>query len=349
MKHYLPHQIICLTFFVAFAIPVTQAQNIKNEKVDVKYLQPPLSPLPPEIKTFKRTIDLRALSMTDSREKITQDVRNYFKLYGDRFQETQSNADLELTARLDQYLTENSQVVTEQRSEKKSDKTTVNYNVYFGKTNIAYPLWVQIRNTKKDLVIFEGFINKSDQYEAYSTSTFRDPKAAREALDKILTDKRHHLRISHLSALNGLMISTWSDYPAEMRWSINYVETSKKANYDDVMSARDATMSAMASLTNKSSELSAESKQLLTTAIDKWTIILKESDPENRKARVDRKVTQAIVENLAFCNFFLHNFTEAERYLKDGKERNKQQWQFDLEASIADMKKRFEANKITYQ
>ena len=83
--------------------------------------------------------------------------------------------------------------------------------------------------------------------------------------------------------------------------------------------------------------------------IDQWQVILKESNIEDRKARIDKKVTLAINENLAYCNYFIWNFTEAQKYLNAARGIQKASWQYELEKNIADMKQRFDANGIAYQ
>jgi hypothetical protein len=343
MRKFLSLIMFLTTLFAA------KGQNIKNERIEVKYMQLPYTPLKKELKSYRKTIELMSLTMEDSRESLNRTIGSSLELKGNEFQEVQSNADLETYARLEGYAVDRNSVDSEERSETKSDKTTVKYRVYFGTCYIVYPLFVRLRDIKDDKTLYEGYINGSDRYVMQRTGEYRDYDAAKGALRTLVSEGKSKLLNQNVSSLSQKMINDYSFYPTSLRWSINYVETSKKANYDDVVAAKDATMTALATLSNTTVEITPESKQAVLGAIEKWQTILKESNIEDRKARIDRKVTQAIQENIAFCYYFLHNFSEAEKITQASKETNKQQWQFDLLQSIADSKKRFEANQAAFE
>jgi hypothetical protein len=342
-------QVLLLCILFSATLTSLRGQNIKNEKIDIKYLQPPYSPLKKELKTFRKSVELVSLSLEDSRESLSKQISSRLLLQGKQYQEVQSGADLELYARLEGYAVEGSRVDSQERSETKSDKTTVTYRVYTGYCNIVYPLFLRLRDVKEDKIIYEGYIDESDRYLQERTSEYRDHTSAKNAVNSLAGEGKKKLFDKNVSSLYGKLVNDYSYFPSSLRWSINYVETSKKMNYDDMVAARDATKAALELLSDNSSEISDSVRQKISGAIEKWQSILKESDIENRKARIDRKVTQAIQENLAYCYFFINNFSEAEKITLQSKEINKQQWQYNLLQSITDMKKRFEANEIKFE
>lgn len=104
----------------------------------------------------------------------------------------------------------------------------------------------------------------------------------------------------------------------------------------------------LARLTDLTTEISDSDRGEMKNAIEKWEVILKESNLDDRKARIDKKVARNICENLAVCNYFMHNFTEAQKCIDRAREIMKDPWQYALEEKIADMKQRFDANRIPY-
>jgi hypothetical protein len=340
--------LLAVAAIMSTAMPAV-AQNIKNERVSVKYLRPPQSPFRTDAKGYRISVDVISPSSEDSSDGIARAIKSNAKLYGEQFTEVQSGADIEIHVRLDRFSAENPRVESKQVTTEKSDKTKVTVTVYTGYTSLAYPMFVRIRDIKEDKTLYEGFVNNSDQYSSRETRGFSTSKEARTELDQIIKNAKRESFNAALSSLESLVTSKFSFYPTNHYWSINYVETSKKVNYDDLVTAKDATKKVLDSLSNKSLTVSETAKADMVKAIDLWQNILKEADLEDRKARIDKKVSQAILENLAYCNFFIRNFTEAEKYMQLAKERNKQQWQFDLAQQIADMKQRLEANSVTYQ
>lgn len=340
-----------LCFAIALSICLATpgfAQNIRNERVQVKYLQLPLHPLRADVKTFKIEVELISPSSDDSRESLTSAIRAQAKLYGKDYREVQSSPDIQILVRLDRFIAEDPHIESRQVTTEKSDKTKVTTTVYSGVTNVAYPMMLRIVDKMEDKIVLETFVNGSDRFVKRSTSEGSSSQFARTQLEEMIKNLKKEMLNNSLSGLQSIMTSSYSFYPSTRSWSINYVETSKKANYDDVVAAKEFTKSALDSL-SASIELTPASKANLAAAIEKWQSILKESDLENRKARIDKKVSQAILENLAYCNYFLRNFTEASRYMLEAKERNKQQWQYDLESQINDTKKRLDSNFISYQ
>lgn len=321
-------------------------QNIKNERVDVKYLRAPYSPLKKDIKTYRKNIEVIGFSLTDMLSDPKKQLEPALNLNG--YELVQSGGDLEVYARLEAFTAENTHVSSEERSETKSDKTVVKYKVYIGSTQMKYPIFLKLYDIKADQIIFQGYVDNSDQPVSEQTSEFRSYSDASNAINSVVSDGKRNLLSKNLSKLRSKIENAFTFYPTEDRWWINYVSTSKKVNYDDVVAAKDSTKAALESMTNNTYEISETSKERLSQAIKMWTIILEGSDPQDRKARIDKKVTVAVMENLAFCNFFLRHYTEAANWIAQAKALDKQGWQSILEEKIQDSKTRLSANEIAF-
>lgn len=338
---------LILSILIVTTLSSIYAQNIKNEKIKVKYLQLPYTPLKEELKTYRKTIELISLKLDDSRTRLTSEISNSLNLRG--YNEVQEGADMELYARLEEYSAEGLFVNSEERTETKSDKTTVKYYVYIGVCEMKYPLYFRFRDIKADRTIFEGYINNSERYAKKRTSEFTSQANAKSALEQLVVEGKRELFNSNVGALSGKIFNDFSFSPLEYSWSINYVETSKKANYDDVVAAKEATKTALESLSNKSHQVSIESETLILKAIDMWQSILNESNLDDKKARIDKKVTMAVLENIAYCYFFIQNFSEADKFMLQAMNVDKKAWQLELKDMIIKTKKRFKANNVDFK
>jgi hypothetical protein len=338
---------LILSILIVTTLSSIHAQNIKNEKVGIKYLRLPASPLKTELKTYRKTIELISLKIGDSRPRLTSEISTSLNLAG--YSEVQEGADMELYARLEEYSAEGLFVNSEERTETKSDKTTVKYYVYTGVCEMKYPLYFRFRDIKADKIIYEGYVNNSDRYVKKRTSEYRTQAAAEAELEQLVAGGKRDLFDVHRSALYTKVASDYSFSPLTFNWSINYVETSKKANYDNVVAAKEATKTALESLSNKSHEVSIESETLILKAIDMWQSILKESNLDDKKARIDKKVTMAVLENIAYCYFFIQNFSEADKFMLQAMNVDKKSWQLELKDMITNTKKRFKANNVEFR
>lgn len=325
------------------------AQNIKHEKVQVRFLLPPATPLREDATRYRIVIDINSLPFGYSREGLISELKYYGKLYGEKYQLVESSADIEINVRIDRFIAETPRIDTRNVTTEKSDKTKVTTTVYTGYTLVAVPMFVRIRDLREDRIVFEDYVNNSNQLTDIKTEGHRTSKDANDHL-------QHEVRIAHdrflknnKGALATLMQQRFSFYPSVYDWAINYVETSKKGNYDDVVAAANATKSILDSLTDKTVSISPSVEDKMSKVIEQWESILKQSDVADRKARIDKKVTLAILENLAHCNYFIHRFRYAQKYLNQARQIQKDPWQYNLEKRIADMKSRLDANRVDYQ
>jgi hypothetical protein len=88
------------------------------------------------------------------------------------------------------------------------------------------------------------------------------------------------------------------------------VKKSKEFDYTDYANAWNAAQDGLLKLEYK--EKANESKQQLQQAIDIWNKALTESDPNNKKVRIDKEVTAATYVNLAHAYLWQGDFVNAE-------------------------------------
>jgi hypothetical protein len=91
---------------------------------------------------------------------------------------------------------------------------------------------------------------------------------------------------------------------------LDYVK-SKNDEYQDVMDAYNNQLLGLKSLV--SNEAAANEK--LKKAVTQWNEILKESDLENKKARIDKELSTSIYFNLLECYFALRNTADVEQVM----------------------------------
>ncbi len=290
------------------------AQNIKSDKVDVKYLVPPLKPLDKSIKTYRVSVELLSLADGDSREYMTNAFARNAVPTGYSLNEVREGADLEIYVRLEGFQVQSEKVSREELQFKKDDKTIVKKNVFVATFEYAFPLFFRLRDLKADRLIFEGYILDSNTWHPEKTGQENSQDDAEGAMDKLMYSSKRKLFDQNVSYLKNLVESEFSFFSREERWPIYFVESSKKENYDDVMAARYETIKCASLMTHATVELGEELRSQLAVAIEKWKAILIESNIEDKKARIDKKVTQAVMQNLANCYFYQRNFSEAERY-----------------------------------
>lgn len=123
------------------------------------------------------------------------------------------------------------------------------------------------------------------------------------------------------------------------------VVTDKKVSYDEFPQAYEKALMGYKMLVQPAR--SAEATKQIQDAIDLWNKALAESNPKDKKARIDAKVTAATLLNVAEANLWLNNFDEAERMLAKLKlldiSRYNEAAQ-ELSVVIQDQRTRFQAN-----
>lgn len=89
-----------------------------------------------------------------------------------------------------------------------------------------------------------------------------------------------------------------------------------------------------------------EAKENLLKAIEGFKVILKESDPDNKKARINEKITALLYNNIGHCYFMMKEYVPAsENYTKAMNIQKLFLDVYSLNSKSIDLNKRVEANK----
>jgi hypothetical protein len=335
-------------FLVIFALTfkcVSYCQDIKREKLVVKYFQSS-SQTKSDLKTYKLTIELASPVGSDSSKIISNRIASAVAL--PVLKQVRVNADLEVYVRLEGYDVNNGKIQIVDRTEfyKLKPRGTMDITVYRGRCEIKYPLFMTIRNVKKNETIYEGYIEDSNEWQSVFSPEQHDYDAAETLLRKLVDKIKPKLFDKHIEALGNIISAKLLNDPSIYSWSLNYVESSEKDNYDNIMAAKDSTLEAVRLYSRTS--ISPGVEQKLSRTIDLWQNIITQS-AENAEMKLNKKVVSGIQENIANCYFLLHNFSAAQSIVNQSKAFREQEWQEALSQKIVEAKKLFEASGIQWK
>jgi hypothetical protein len=122
------------------------------------------------------------------------------------------------------------------------------------------------------------------------------------------------------SSLRNILFETASSVKEQISYKFGYCKISKdtkiyygknkKMNYQDLSLAK---IKATRAFQDIMSDYES-AKESMNEAIEIWEKELKESRPNDKKARIGRSVTQAIILNLIQANIIIENYKEAKNY-----------------------------------
>lgn len=222
--------------------------------------------------------------------------------------------------------------------ERKSDVQS-QYNVKTGqsekRTVVSYitrykqPVFLKLKYNGK--MIFDGIIDSTSVYTSLKESN-PSPKIniERKSLDEAI------------QKTNEFINSNYGFTPISHEYKVRYVKNNK-GEYDALEQAKNKAVKGYLELSNSSNS------ENLNQAIKEWNEILEQSDPSDRKAHVDEKVTTAILFNLVDA-YMVSNEAEKAFNTYNKLIALKLNYSDELEAKkypdqISDLKNRVEANK----
>ncbi len=330
-------KLLLLTFIGAIsASTVLHAQKIKREVVGkYTYTQLPIDIRLKSSKTYK------IVGRGDNMDGYEKDNMSR-AIYLSGFEKKDRNAnDVDFKVDIEKYIIKFSD--TEQKSSLKTIKKDgvekkVKYYYYTCEATYKYVLKIfkdgeqiykDINEGKDDI---EGGENTSSKtaYENYKTkrknylnsATSEKVKEMNGAINEkfCILEKTTFLRSAHIKP--------------------------KKHNYDDYVVSFEQMKNGY--LIVAADENSIEKAKVdLTKAIDGFKIILKESDPENRKARINKKISALLYINIGHCYFMMKDYVAAAQNYANAMEYDKSFLDSRNMKRISEkLNKRVEANRI---
>jgi len=219
--------------------------------------------------------------------------------------------------------------------------TTRPVTYYYTEFSYRHPMSVVV-TLADGTVILNATPQELNTYIVYKT-------AETETSASINTDlliKTHEEKVfqANLTFINNLVNDKIGFQKVKRNAKLFYVK-SKDDTYQDLMAAFNEASSGLKLLADDE----ANGKPKIESALKTWNTALAESDPENKKARIDKNVTVMLCFNLLEANFAIRNTEEADKILvklnafKLSVEEKKMKEEFELK--INDLKKRLQANK----
>ena len=219
--------------------------------------------------------------------------------------------------------------------------TTVNKNYYHTEFSYRHPMAVKV-TTPDGKEILNITPQELNTYTIYKTPESDKP----EQVNQELLIKTHEEKIlqANLEFINEMVNDKIGFKVTPRVAELEYVKA-KDDSYNDLLLAFNEASSGLKILTDNETEAYIK----LQKAIDTWNTALKESDVNNKKARIDKEVTIAIYFNLLESYFAMRNWKEGEKAIAalniidlSNKERKTKD---DYEALFNDLKKRVLAQK----
>ncbi len=285
----------------------------------------------PQIPNYKKQYDTNLLASS------------YLKLEG--FENSPENA-VVITVTLSPFDAQGPKMVTEnkQMTRVKDGKSTPYTQTYYHyETSYKQPMSVKVEVPGRG-VIFNKSIEEFNTYVLVKTNETDNLGAQGMDPTAYLGNLEEKTLAANLKFINDLVNSKYGFAKTPRTTILNNVE-SKKMNYDDYQLAYE---NALAGYSNLATDKAA-SVAKLKVAIDIWEKAMLESNPGDKKARIDADVTMETRFNLVEAYIMTGDFANAELHLQkmnaaDPSKKEKKRLE-ELDLLEKDMKARAAINK----
>jgi|GEM_PF-1309975 len=264
-------------------------------------------------------------------------------------QRTQSaDADLKVVVNLDGFTQGDIVPVVVQGSQMKIGGVATGDGIKHG-YKVSYKSPMNVKVTAKDgTVLLDEQLEATNTYQEAKTETF----ATENGLEKYWAANQmafmrkldDDILKSNLKLVADVLDSRFGQRTLTRNTSVMVV-TDKKVNYDEFPQAYEKVLMGYKALGQPGR--AADASRQMGEAVALWNKALAESNPKDKKARIDAKVTAAALLNAAEANVWLNNFDEAERLLAKLKLLDITRYNEaakELSSVLDDQRIRFQAN-----
>jgi hypothetical protein len=206
---------------------------------------------------------------------------------------------------------------------------------------VSYKSPVAVKVTTKDgTVLSDELLEASTTYSTVATEAYgsaEQPTFLRQ-LDENIMKTNMKLVTEYLDSKFGQRVVT--------RNTSIWVISDKKINYDEYPQAYVKAL--MGYKMQADQTRAADGRKQISEAVALWEKALTESNPKDKKARIDEKVTAATLFNDAEANLWMNNFDEAELLLARLKLLDISRYNTlakELGTVVQDQRTRYAANK----
>jgi hypothetical protein len=259
---------------------------------------------------------------------------------------TDANA-LQVVVKLNGF--EVGEVRDEQKTTKRTDKSGRVYDeiTYFKVVTYKHPMSVRVVSPEKGMLVDE-FLEACNGYRTFRTQPYKSQYDLNRYYEinepSILAKLDDEITMDNLAVVRDYLNDNFGYSLVKRETILNDVEH-KKVPYTDYNEAYIEAFSGYNMLASESTV--EEGKAKIQKAVALWEKALEESDLEDKKARINEKVTGITRLNLAEAYTWLNDYTKAEEQINRIKliGKNKfEKYADDYIAFIRDQRARFEAS-----
>ena len=206
---------------------------------------------------------------------------------------------------------------------------------------VSYKSPVSVKVTAKDgTVLADELLEASTSYTTLATEAYGS-----DSQPTFLRQLDENIMKTNMKLVTEYLDSKFGQRPMTRNTSI-WVVSDKKINYEEYPQAYIKALTAYKIMADQSR--ATDARKQLTEAVALWDKALTESNPKDKKARIDEKVTAATLYNDAEANLWMNNFDEAELLLARLKLLDISRYNTlakELGTLVQDQRTRYAANK----
>ena len=215
---------------------------------------------------------------------------------------------------------------------------------------VSYKSPMSVKVTAKDgTVLLDEQIEATNTYQKAKTEAFTTENGLAKYWDanqmSFMRKLDDEIMKANMKLVAEVLDSRFGQRTITRNTSV-VVVTDKKINYDEFPQAYEKALMGYKMLAQPTR--TADAIKQMEEAVALWNKALAESNPKDKKARIDAKVTAAALLNAAEANLWLNNFDEAERLLAKLKLLDIYRYNEaakELSTVLQDQRVRFQANR----
>jgi tetratricopeptide (TPR) repeat protein len=301
-----------------------------KNKPQKKYISQPYKQMPVEQK-YQKSFDTEMLAS------------KYFKLEGFN----NAPGGLSITVKLLGFDSQDPELVTSTVSTTNAQKQQITLTKY--KYNIKYKHPMGYAVDLNGNMLYEDFPIETTNYSSVITQEFDNQSALQSwwngAKEGFLNNLQEKIVNDNCQRLGTIINNNYGYRKITHKTELMIVD--EKENYNDIKDAYAAALAGYNALSGDMTKSAAIPN--IRKAIDLWESAMKESNPESKKARIDRNVTKVLLVNLQQAYMWVDEYEKSQACFdklmamdpdKDNRKRAEA-----IRNMAADMKERWNANK----
>lgn len=325
---------VLLALFSAMLLVPTFAQKDKRDYFgEYKYTQLPLSPLPENYKSYSVTAE------TQWDDPYRRDLM-FDAIHLEGFEKVRSGAH-QFVVKIEEYPFRVNDYKKETKVVKeKKDGIEKSVNYYYYTFSTQYRVRVEVLGDNGSTLMSDAY----DLGQEFKTKEYQNSNQAYEDYDKLKKSARENALKGAMERINMELNSRYG-FPRMSEKLFAYNVKPKKYTYEEFDRAFADAQSAL-QVSNANENNIEGVKEKLQPAIDVWTEALKNSDLEDKKAKINKNVTCVCYYNLGTAYLLLHEYDKAVENFRKMNDVKKMFAVTDrLESLAMDLKRREAANK----